>query len=342
MQRSLSITGRSLAPRPGGDRCRPIAWFRLQSQNYNASASLHSKSSQTVSERSQALARNETLKSTLGKKTEAILPRSIKADAAPLASSDTAAAAAKTLYQQKIQHGALQSALAFVTVLISAQSMKNAQEKRKLERERNELLTDLEETRLALQSVTQNPLATRLLAKECYHVIRESDDFMDQTDVSSRAKSRHWSLWNRLTAKSLVSANEAADEDEDEDETNDMHDNNHSNDDNPDRNSNAIGRLTRLLQDDLQRRAGKAGLTHEQLDQLQLNELLQQANQSKQEKQSQQYDANEQSGGKIYDDGSETNALLERLLQESQDESSSTTNNEATNDEGRKRTVYSF
>ena len=254
-----------------------------------------------------AQARHETLTSTLAKP-----PGVAASTSSNSTTSTTDHAVAAALQKQRIQHGALQSALAFVTVLISAQSLKNAQENRKLERERDALLELVADKNQVLQGLVNDEAAFDRLARECLIVLQE-----ESNNDESQRRNRPGFIWRSWSGRGDTD----------------------SHDDQDDVQSDTLDRLVEILRSDLVARVGKAGLTREQQDQLQLKELLVASQQQQQQSQSmtkqpdkqQRHKQQQQSAATGVIDA-ETDALLEQLLNEESSESW----------EGRKRTVYAF
>ena len=274
---------------------------------------IHSKSTRHVTSTTRpsttpttsAQARHETLTSTLAKPPGVAASSSSNTNA-----STTDHAVAAALQKQRIQHGALQSALAFVTVLISAQSLKNAQENRKLERERDALLELVADKNQVLQALVNDEAAFRRVARKCLSVLPLESNHDDSRQQQRR---RPWFLWRSWSGRGDIDSHDDANDDDE---------------------SNTMDRLVEILRSDLVARVGKAGLTREQQDQLQLQELLVASQQQQQSpsmanmpnKQQQQ----QSTATAVID--AETDALLEQLLKEESTESG----------EARKRTVYAF
>ncbi|GKY93250.1 hypothetical protein MPSEU_000292700 [Mayamaea pseudoterrestris] len=316
MQRSIGVKGcAALLPRFGGIERRSqlapsLHSFRFEHKQFHASFSRYYSNASTE----QAQVRHEALKSTLGKKTEpAIFSNAASATASPSAAAATTTKA--LLHQQRVKHGAMQSALAFILVLVSAQSLKNAQEKRKMERTLQATRMELDEHQEVLRHLTRDDHAMRHLAMNMLQTVREHDN---ETERLSKSRSSAWN-WLPTIMRPRSSAMQIAD-----DEYDDVHDEIVNTDDDftdassSSDNSTLIHKLTRIMQDDFLRRTGKAGLSQEQLDQLQLQELLQKQGldsqakeqQSTREQQQQQTISDEQ------EDEAESSAMIAQLLQE--------------------------
>jgi hypothetical protein len=215
-------------------------------------------------------------------------------------------------YKQRIQTGALQSALAFVTVLIAAQSLHNAHGKRKAQDERDALLRQLQKQQEFWKRVllfpTDSSSSSNISSSSDEEWRRLAEDCVDEIVPmvwKTNQKRRSWWPWQQQNQKYTSS---------------------HLNDE--ESRQQLIDTVTNLLQSHVRKLVKDAHiLPPEEQDKTKLQELLQE-----------QPVVVTTSNGNYHDndDDKATNELLEQLQQESHG------NNALAQTSTGRRTVYTF